>query len=560
MLHHHHPSKLLLILSTILTFSLTACGPSAEEKKNDDPLNFIVIFTDEMQFSDLGCYGGDIPTPNIDQLAEDGIIFSRAYTPASMCTPSRYAVLTGQFPGRCSAPSFVDNNPFSEPYNIAWNSWITADKLTLPRLLSNNGYVTGMAGKWHIGEIPEGTILPEFKGDEKLENPQTNEKLARQQLIFQDLIERLAGFSDASSVVWGNYDGHDLKALRYHNFPWMVQGVLSFLEQQKSQEKPFFFYFAPTAVHGPNHVADLERDMAFTPGGLDSSVLKYEIDVQDLKEKLAAVKQKTRHRYAGVAQTDHVVGLIRNRLAELGLSDNTVIFYIADHNVEPGKATSFEKGIHIPMIVFWPEKAAGIVNNALVSNTDVYPTILDAAGIELPEDHILDGVSMLPVINDPEQTSREFIFAENGYTRSVSNGIYKYIALRYPKSLVDQMKSGALDHAPSYVKAWPQAHSAIAINGFPHYFEQDQFYNILEDPYEQNNLYGTMKDSEEMEALKKALEKHLASFRHPFDLTPIPYLDSEEFRNLTKVNLEFDLLSIPWLSSDHGFILWPPDK
>ncbi len=548
------------ITTALVAFSLSACGPGTEKKEANDPLNFIVIFTDEMQFSDLGCYGGDIPTPNIDQLAADGILFSRAYTPASMCTPSRYAVLTGQFPGRCSAPSFAKENPSTQPYNIAWNSWITADKQTLPRVLSENGFVTGMAGKWHIGEVPGGTVLPQFKGDEPLENPQTNEKLAQQQAVYQELVESQAGFDDASSVMWGNFDGHNLKALRYHNFPWMAKGMLSFLEQQKSNEKPFFFYFAPTAVHGPNHVADLDRDMSFTPGGRDSSVLKYEIDVKGLKEKLETVDPKTKHRYAGVAQTDYIVGLIRNKLDELGLAENTVILYMADHNVEPGKATSFEKGINIPMIVYWPEKTTGTVSKAMVSNTDVYPTILDAAGIEKPESYILDGVSMLPVINDPEQANREYIFAENGFTRSVCNGIYKYIALRYPASLVEKMKTGDLDYAPSYVKSWPQAHSAIAMNGFPGYFDQDQLYNIVEDPYEQHNLYEEMKDSGELEDLKGALVKHLATFDHPFDLKPIPFLASDSFLKLTEVNMEFDLLSISWLSRDHGYILWPPEE
>jgi len=553
-------NRTALLWTALIAFTLTACGPDAAKKGRSETPNFIVIFTDEMQFSDLGCYGGDIPTPNIDWLASEGILFSNAYTPASMCTPSRYAVLTGQFPGRCSAPSFIRANPTNQPYNIAWNTWITAEKKTLPRVLSENGYVTGMAGKWHIGRVPAGTMLPKFQPDEALDSPETEARLIEQQSVYQGLVESLGGFDEAASVVWGNYDGHRLKALNYHNFPWMAKGALSFLEQQKESDKPFFLYFAPTAVHGPNHVADLSKDITFTPGGRDTTLLGLRMDIPALQEELSQAVQKTRHRYAGMAQTDYVIGLIRKKLNESGLAENTVIIFMADHNIEPGKATSFEKGIHVPMIIYWPGRTSGSVSEALVQNTDIYPTILEAAGIAIPGDHLLDGVSMLPIISDQDQATRDFIFAENGYTRSVSDGTFKYIALRYPETLIEKMESGEIDHVPSYVQSWPQAHSAIAINGFPCYFDQDQVYHLKEDPYEQQNLYEQMLDSEELKILRDALKAHLETFDHPFDLSPIPFLETAAYRKLTEKNYEYDLLSIPWLSRDHGFITWPPKE
>jgi arylsulfatase A-like enzyme len=548
-------------LGSILVLSLILLGGCnlKEETQSETP-NFLLIYTDEMQFSDLGCYGGEIPTPNIDKLAAEGTMFTNAYTVASMCTPSRYSVLTGQFPGRCSAPSFAEENPLDEPYNIAWNAWITTDKKTLPRILSENGFVTGMAGKWHIGKIAKDVILPSFQTDENLDNLETEKKLIEQQAIHQSLIEKQGGFDDARSVVWGNYDGQKIKALNFHNFPWMTKGALSFLENQKSGEKPFFLYFAPTAVHGPNHVQDLKRDVTYTLGGRDRSLHNLNIDVPKIQEELSNVEPKTRHRYAGVAQTDHSVGLILEKLNELKLADNTVIIFMSDHNIEPGKATSYEKGIHVPLIVYWPGKTNGAISDALVQNTDIYPTILEAAGISKSSEHILDGVSMLSVINDPLQSTRKFIFSENGYTRSVSNGTYKYIALRYPESLIKKMKSGKIDFAPSYVKAWPQDHSAIAMKGFPSYFDQDQVYNIKNDPYEQDNLFKDISESDELKELQAALKTHLASFEHPFNLEQIPFLETDTYRKLYEKNMEFDLLSIPWLSRDHGFINWPPEK
>jgi arylsulfatase A-like enzyme len=552
--------KNLISVAAVITIVLTACGPLKPEAEKKSPPNFIVIYTDEMQFSDLGCYGGEIPTPNIDQLASEGILFTNAYTVASMCTPSRYSVLAGQFPGRCTAPSFKKENPIGQPYNIAWNSWITADKKTLPRVLSENGFVTGMAGKWHVGRISDKTVLPAFLPDEDLDHPDIQAKLTEEQSVYQGLVETQGGFDEASSVVWENYDGHSLKAMRFHNFPWMVKGALTFLEKHKRSSKPFFLYFAPTAVHGPNHVADLSKDMTYTPGGRDTTLQGLSIDVTSLNEQLSLADPKTRHRYTGMAQTDHAVRLIREKLADTGLDHNTVIVFISDHNVEPGKATSFEKGIRVPMIIYWPGMMPGRISKSLVQNIDIYPTILEAAGIELPEDYKLDGVSMLPIISDPNTSTRDFIFSENGYTRSVSDGTYKYIALRYPGPLIRKMESGELDHVPSYVKAWPQPHSALAMNGFPHYFDQDQLYNLKDDPYEQHNLYETMSSSGELTLLVDALENHLQSFDYPFDLARIPFMETVEYRELTKKNLAFDLLSIPWLRRDHGFILWPPEQ
>lgn len=548
----------LFFLTAIV--SLGACSSAPGNQEQASQPNFLLIYTDEMQFSDLGCYGGEIPTPHIDLLAAEGMIFTSAYTTASMCTPSRYSVISGQFPGRCSAPSFFKISPLDEPYNIAWNTWITPDKLSLPRMLSQNGYVTGMSGKWHISELPEGTPIPGFSPDESLDDPGTEAKLKQQQAVYQGLVESIAGFDDAASVVWGNFDGHPVKALRYHNFPWMVKGALTFLENQKEGDKPFFFYFAPTAVHGPGHVADLSKDVSFTPGGRDLSLPALNLDIPNLKEKLEDALPKTRHRYAGMAQTDHVVGLIRKKLEETGQAENTVIIFMADHNIEPGKATSFEKGVHVPMIVYWPGKEPGRSCNALVQNTDVYPTILDAAGINPSPDYVLDGVSMVPLFTDPEKAIREFIFTENGFTRSVTDGKNKYIALRFPEKLVKKMESGEIGHVPSYVRAWPQAHSAIAMNAFPNYFDQDHYYALEDDPYELNNLFKDNEASSELEELKAALEEHLKTFDHPFDLNPIPFLESEAYRKLAKNDLKFDLGSIPWLSRDHGFISWPPEK
>lgn len=550
----------VIILSGMIFLSciLTGCGSRSNGNKEAGPYNFLLVYTDELQFSDLGCYGGTIPTPNIDQLAREGLMFRAAYSTASMCTPSRYSVLTGQFPGRCSAPSFLEENPVDDPYNIAWNSWITEDKMTLARILSAHGFVTGMAGKWHVGRVPEGTHMPRFNPGDQPEDEAVDQKLKEQQNIYQALVREQAGFDRAYSVVWSNNDNIPVEALRFHNFPWMTSGAIRFLEDQKEHQAPFFLYFTPTAIHGPNHVEDLDRDVTLTPGGRDPGVLDYQLDVNALKSELETVPAGERHRYSGIVQTDHAVGLIRQKLEELGMDDRTVIIFISDHNIEPGKATSYEKGIHVPMIVYWPGITSGGESVARVQNLDIYPTLLEAAGIPLPLDYMLDGESMIEVIRNPSLPGKPYIFSENGYTRSVSDGRYKYIALRYPQRLIEAMQSGELDYVPSYVEAWPQAHSAIAMQCYPHYFDQDQLYDLETDPYEQHNIFETEAGQAVIEPLRTALEAHLETFDHPFPLAPIPFMQTPEYRLLAETDLAFDIYTIPWLNRDHGTIVWPP--
>ncbi|MCK5105619.1 MAG: sulfatase-like hydrolase/transferase, partial [Cyclobacteriaceae bacterium] len=303
-----------------------------EEAQETKRPNIVVMFTDELQFSDIGAYGGNIPTPEIDKLASEGIKFNNAYCPASMCTPSRFAILTGLYPGRCQAPTFYKSNPVTEPYNIAWNTWITPDIKTLPRILSENGYITGMAGKWHVGHLPEFVNVPMLKEDADLDDPEIEKKLMARQRIYENQVKSDAGFDYASSVVWTNFDNHPIKALRFHNFPWITKGAMQFLDQQKNGDQPFFLYVTPTAIHGPNHVEDLEKDKTYTLEGRQADVLQFSIDEEKLKNEIKDLSDRVTHRYAGIANIDFQLGLIRRKLKEIGKEDNTIIIFMSDHN------------------------------------------------------------------------------------------------------------------------------------------------------------------------------------------------------------------------------------
>lgn len=521
-------------------------------------MNFILIYTDELQFSDLASYGGKFPTPNIDRLASEGIQFMQAHTTASMCTPSRYSVMTGQVAGRCQFPDFLENNPKSDPYSIAWNTFINDNVPTLPRLLATKGYYTGMAGKWHIGKLPDTLSIPQLNAADDPTEAIIQTKLAKHQQMVAQYLQNSAGFDEAKSVLWENFDVFPVKALHYHNIPWITKGGITFMQSAQKQQKPFFLYIAPTAIHGPNHFNNLRENLAYTLEGHVPEVANYQPDSATMLTKASAYNPVDAHRFAGIAHIDYQVGKIIEYLEVEQLYDNTAIIFMADHNIEPGKATCYEKGTNLPMIVRWPGGVKGVVNQeTLVQNTDILPTILAATGSEeLPKP--LDGFSLLPVLQGERKQVRSYVFSEAGYTRSVSDGQYKYIALRFPEAVNRQINTGALLQAPNYLNKAGQAHSRIAVKYFPHYFDADQLYDLQNDPYEQENVSNDPAYSEKKQQLQEVMRNHLATISHPFPLED-KTLNSLDYKKLsTRAREQNRVDDIVWFARDHGDMIWPP--
>lgn len=548
-----------LILILLLACNATSNQDQADTDTEEKPLNFILIYTDELQFSDITSYGGKFPTPNIDQLAAEGVRFMQAHTTASMCTPSRFSVMTGQMAGRCIAEGFVKAFPKTAPYSIAWNTHIEASNATLPRLLAKQGYYTGMSGKWHIGQLPKELAIPTLQKDDDIKDAEVEAKLKQRHDMIADYLKSSAGFQEARSVLWGNFDGFPVKALQYHNIPWITKGGIEFIASAQEKEKPFFLYIAPTAIHGPNHVENLTEDLRYTLEGYLPEVTKYQPDSLQLITDASQYNVSESHRFAGITHIDHQVGELINHLKANDLYDNTAIIFMADHNIEPGKATCYEKGTNVPMIVRWPGKQQGIVNqNALVQNTDILPTLIAATGTtDLPQP--LDGYSLLPILNRETAQIRDYVFAEAGYARSVYDGNYKYIALRFPEEVNEQIRKGSLLKAPNHLNVPKQAHSRIAINHFPDYFDGDQLYDLKKDPYEQQNLAADGAYVEKMQQLQAALKVHLATIPYPFNLDD-KTLESLSYQKLsTNAKDQNTVADIVWFTRDHGEFVWPPE-
>jgi len=541
---------------------LFSCKVNQDNKGgSDDRPNIILLFSDELQFEDLGFCGGSIPTPNIDKLAAGGLYFENTFTPAPMCTPSRFSLLSGRYPGKCSDEAFLKSYPVSTPYNIGWNTFLDTTVMTIPRILSASGYYTGMAGKWHIsgegGSFSRGLL---HEDDSPME-PRVNENLAKYQKAVSERVRHDAGFDVANSVMYGNFDGFPVKALRFHNFPWFTKGAIDFIEESARHSQPFFLYLTPTSLHGPHHAEGLIRDYTYTPEGKVEGVEKYNLDLQKLKSDIESMTSPLSHRYTGMAFLDHQVGVIMDKLEELGMEENTIVIFLPDHNTEPAKATCYEKGIRIPMIIKWPGRINPSSKTlARVQTIDLFPTILEMAGAAIPEGYETDGESFMPVIENNDQPFRKYIFAESGYTRSVSDGEFKYIVFRYPAEVMEKMKNGTLDYAPNYLNTKGGGIPVVSMKFYPSYFDADQLFDLTSDPFEQRNLAYDPAYEEKLAELQGVLKKHLSSFQHPFDLTVDPFVRSDQYRALVKETKKQSVYDIPWYVRDWGEVVWPPVK
>ncbi len=164
----------------------------------------------------------------------------------------------------------------------------------------------------------------------------------------------------------------------------------------------------------------------------------------------------------------------------------------------------------------------------------------------------------MPVIEDNDLPFRKYIFAESGYTRSVSDGEFKYIAFRYPEKILDDMKDGSLDYAPNYLNTKGIGLPVIPITFYPSYFDADQLFDLESDPYEIQNMAYDPAYETKLAELQAVLKEHLASFAHPFDLEVDEFVRSDQYWSLVAETKKLSVYDIPWYVRDWGEISWPP--
>ena len=353
------------------------------------PTNFIQILTDDQGWGDLHSYGRDeLKTPYIDQLAADGIKFSDCYSSAGVCSPSRAAILTGRTPYR---------NGVSNWLNTGSKMHLHASEITLPQLLRNKGYQTAHFGKWHLSHYSnnKGKAPFVFGGEHATPPEPTMNAYGYDYWFATGNVARPSHRNPENFF----RNGKPVGPLQGFSAQLIAQEVETWFKKHRAADKPFFMTVWLHEPHGP--ISSDPRFMELYPEA-DNKLQTY---------------------LGNITQIDEAVGAIVRSLETAGLTDNTLIWYTSDngpagadeHNLKSNfrgstggfrgrKAHTYEGGIRVPSIIKWPAgfKAAGLPTGTVsaepIIGHDIFPTLLEIAGVPLPIDRVIDGTSILPLL------------------------------------------------------------------------------------------------------------------------------------------------------------------
>jgi len=510
---------------------LAAAGiaPSCGFVKAGRKPNIIFIIADDMKRHMFNCLpegnGGNL-TPNIDRLAAEGTLMMGQHVASPVCTPSRYNCLTGRYASRARNARFLATTQQNGQSVITWNTNILPTDQTLPKLLKQQGYMTGIVGKNHVVEVPGFKKLP-YRADPT--TPQARMVLAENSKRIKAAM-KACGFDYAASIYNNNPDGNGPLALAAHNLDWIVKGGLDFIEQNK--DKPFFLYFASTIPHGP---LSKERSWGADSRITADGILDEPLSVLPSREMLPVRLKRAGIEGSGkenVLWLDDAVGALIARLKSKGLYDDTIVFFFTDHG-QDAKGTIYQGGVSDPSIV-WRKGGfpCGSISHALISNIDFAPTILDYAGAESLAGRF-DGRSFRDVLERRANKIHDTLYFEMGYTRGVRKGTWKYIALRYPERadkmsaaersrILERFNEKQKERGQRIITTDPSApfsHISLIPGGggaeaastgkYTGYYDSDQLYDLSRDPQEQKNLACEPAYAEKLQEMKAELARYL---------------------------------------------------
>jgi len=354
--------------------------------------NIVILFADDLGYGDLSCYGHPtIHTPNLDRLAREGMKLTQFYVAAPVCTPSRAGLLTGRLPirnGMCS-----DKRRVLFPDSAGG---LPETEITIAEALKKKGYATCCIGKWHLGHLPK--YLPTRRGfDSYFGIPYSND------MNLKSRGGKGVPLMRGEKIIEQPVNQNTL-TLRY------TEEAVRFIERSKN--RPFFLYLPYTFPHVPLHCSERFRGSSLR--GLYGDV---------------------------VQEIDWSVGRITETLRRLGLAEKTLVFFTSDNGpwlimkerggsaglLRGGKGSTWEGGVREPAIAWWPGTIRpGRVKADLASTLDLFPTCLELAGLPLPRDRVLDGVSMLPILLETGPGRRRTFFYWRGRTlMAVREGPWK---------------------------------------------------------------------------------------------------------------------------------------
>jgi arylsulfatase A-like enzyme len=396
---------------------LVTSAVQAQQKKLQAP-NIIYIMADDLGYGDLGSYGQKtIRTPSLDKMAEEGARFTQFYAGSTVCAPSRCALMTGRHMGN----AYVRGNKEMP---------LRPGDMTLGKLMKNKGYVTGMYGKWGLG-LEDNTGSPEKQGWDE----------------FLGYLHHRAAHRYNVENLWQVKAG---KLSKYpmdtttNTHPVMMEAARDFIRQQK--QKPFFLYLPITIPHAEMRAPTPASMTAFLKSD-GSSVFEEKPFVRSPNGTYRSQPMPNAAFAAMITQMDADVGSILALLKELGIDQNTYVFFTSDNgpHQEGGRVVEFfdsnghlkglkrdlyEGGIRVPMIAWAPGRVrAGAEIHEPLANWDVLPTLAELTGQKIPGG--IDGISFMDVLNGkPLRKKHDYLyweFFERGFDQALRAGDWKIV-------------------------------------------------------------------------------------------------------------------------------------
>ena len=498
--------RLLILMSTMTVFAFA----DNSKQKSEQP-NIVIIYADDMGYGDLSCQNPNskVPTPNLDKLASEGMRFTDAHSSSGICSPSRYALLTGTYHWRRQHDIV---GAFGKPF-------FKGTDITLPQLLKTKGYTTACIGKWHLGwnwefkNPPSGEIMQWGKmrkvylpNDIDWSIPVGGGPLDRGfDYYFGDgtinfppyawvendqFIEAPTEVMDINNIGYdtkeGNWEfrpGPKVKDWNPYNvLPTLTKKTVEWINKQDASN-PFFLYFALPSPHAPIIPND-EFDGTSQAGGYGDFMV----------------------------QTDWVVGEVLKALKEKGLEKNTIVIFSSDNGTESYaweraekyghfsmgnfrglKRDVWEGGHHIPFIIKWPEEIeSNSISNEVISQVDIMATIANITGIELPKNAAPDSYDMTDIIKGKEYESP----LREATVHNTYNSIW---GIRKGDWLYINDSTGGHRELPESFKE---------LTGYTDFNTEGLLFNMEKDSEQRNNLYEKYPEKIiEMEKLLKEYRK-----------------------------------------------------